>query len=767
MPGYSDIMIRRRPFRGIASQHDTNGGKGSNTGPQGRPFIVTKLLVPIDKAKQAVTNHRSTIRKSKRNNVENDVYSPTSIFSHRRPTSKTDSECSTTAAATSTGNSVKKWMRRVLPKELSCNRSNGKSGLFPRIRKTPRSEKKDVRSSPTISACGKTVTDESSSKYSRSRNDDCPREMMLAGPLSSVGGILRSIERKRDSISNTWIRTIGGRDKDNLFFEDDYEDDSVENVEETARIVAEKTKCRAEHSISRDAGFLDIHSKHSKSEKEEETDDDEERRKIPIPRSEILSKLFPFGYSNARRIEDESRKIAKQALNHDECTVEEEEKCREMRRSSFHRSEVIRSLFPLGHPDDRKKKELKDKFSVVEHCLGVEQNESITFNIPRTSTSSLHKNESVFLQKMTSRETDNKLQDANEIVNGRHDSTGEESSGEHESDKLIGFVITFDPTWDLLAPEETDFTATMPRSRLKKFHEIENYADSLLGKFVEEESSKESTVLIAALDLSFDTEPSMRKEIVAQDSLSDSFELGFHFDCERFANVDPPAETEIEICFYPDDEVSIENMTKEINTKERKIKSVVISSKSQDKTEIHYHPGERTEIIFHPGESNDYGQVNKVDSKGSFGTASSEEYADCVEYEQKLQSPVRSPAQSPMQSLIQSPIHRSIQIFESSREIHSFSPVSITRQLLAVGNSPWTNEKKKDAFDKSSARIEDKTVAKELQGRASRNLDTPPHFDVKLSPPSVASSFHSNKSSVLSDALSQGEGSLIFNSMMQ
>uniref|UniRef100_A0A7S4AIC5 Uncharacterized protein n=1 Tax=Pseudo-nitzschia australis TaxID=44445 RepID=A0A7S4AIC5_9STRA len=759
MPGYSDSMIRRGPFRGIAFQHDKNGGKGSNTRPQGRAFVVTKLLVPIGKAKQAVANHRSTIRKSKRNSIEHNVVSPANSLSHQRPTSKNDPECTTTAAAaTSTGSSVKKWMRRVLPKELSCNRSNGKSIFFPRIRKTTRSEKKEVTSSPTISACGKTVTDESSSKYSHSRNEDIPREMMLAGPLSSVGSILRSIERNHDSISNTWIRTVGGRDKDNLFFEDDYEDDSVENVEENARIVAGKTKSRAEHSISRDAGFLDKLLKHSNSEKGEETIDDDEPREIPIPRSEILSKLFPFGYSNVRKIEDESTKIAKHALNHDEYTVEEKENCRETRRSSFHRSEVIRSLFPLGHPDDRKKKENKDKFSLVKPCL--EQNESITFNIPGTSMSPLDKNESVLLQTMTSTETDNILQDPNEIVKGRHDSTGSESSGEHESDKLIGFVITFDPTWDLLAPEETDSTATIPRSRLKKFHEIENYSDSLLGKFVEEESSKESTVLNAALDLSFETEPSMREEPVAQESLSNSFELGFHFDRERFANVDPPAE--IEICFYSDDEVSIECITQEIATKESKIKSVIKSSKSQDRTEIHYHPGESTEIIFHHGESNYYGQVNKVESKGSFGTTWSQEFDDCIEYEHKVQSLVQSPIQSPIQSLIQSPIQHPIQIFESSPEIHSFSPVSITRQLLAVGNSPWTNEKNKDAPNKLSAMIEGKTASKELQRRASRSLDTPPHLAAKLSPPSVASSYHSTKSFVPSDALCQGEGSSNF-----
>jgi hypothetical protein len=138
-------------------------------------------------------------------------------------------------------------------------------------------------------------------------------------------------------------------------------------------------------------------------------------------------------------------------------------------------------------------------------------------------------------------------------------------------------VISFDPTWDLLLtqrPDEMDHTATMVKSRLRKFHEIENYENSILGKFAEDEDSSEesSTQLLAEIaaaevNSSFGTElastlfPQHRsstiREGMAEGNLyqspnNNSFQLGYHFDHKRFPPID--AAPEVDICFYPEEE---------------------------------------------------------------------------------------------------------------------------------------------------------------------------------------------------------------------
>lgn len=230
--------------------------------------------------------------------------------------------------------------------------------------------------------------------------------------------------------------------------------------------------------------------------------------KIQLPmftfeRSEIISKLFPMGYPSSQATENHSNAeitIDFMADDNDDdagghIDLSKERLSDEENKSPFLRSEIVTALFPMGHPDSRHKKEQK--------CDSVHSDsESIS-----------------------------------------------ESSEDHECDKFIGLTISFDPTWDLLTPELED--TTMVRSRLKKFHEIENYADSILGKFAGEESSEES---MEDVNLSFDSESlnylpfSTWKE--ENKSPNVSFELGYHFDNKRFALHDT---VEVEICFNSED----------------------------------------------------------------------------------------------------------------------------------------------------------------------------------------------------------------------
>lgn len=170
-------------------------------------------------------------------------------------------------------------------------------------------------------------------------------------------------------------------------------------------------------------------------------------------------------------------------------------------------------------------------------------------------------------------------------TNDHHDPTeckGKRKSSKQDHNNIINTIISFDPTWDLLI-EETDpanHTTLMVRSRLKKFYEIENYAESLLGKNPAEESSEESIDMLGGSRSDFESEElsssspssSLREELI--DSISelrlnlqlsehyhnrhpevmkqkrcvDNFELGFHFDSEKFPTIVPSEE--IEICFY-------------------------------------------------------------------------------------------------------------------------------------------------------------------------------------------------------------------------
>ena len=264
---------------------------------------------------------------------------------------------------------------------------------------------------------------------------------------------------------------------------------------------------------------------------EEEKDNTAELPKYSFKKSEIIDKLFPLGYPSSHLTENN---LPEEVVN-DEKKVDQNDMNGNIDstvpyRSPFLRSEVIDFLFPMGHPDDKKTKQSNSNFDLVENDSPSEQIVNST--------------------------TDTKFQ--KEIVETINDEEEFAESKGHDCDKFIGLTISFDPTWELLNPDETDDTTCMAKSRLKKFHEIENYADSILGNFTGEGSSDGSPDIFADVNMSFDTyqsplSPEFNSDIISEGSSSISFHLGYHFDEKRF----PPKESsEIELRFYPDDNSS-------------------------------------------------------------------------------------------------------------------------------------------------------------------------------------------------------------------
>lgn len=629
-------MVRLRPFRGTASRQ--NGAKSFHNS---KPLsAVTNFLAPLDLKKQTVS---ARIKRSKMNNLVhvNDDDAPSHKISHKAQASEPSASNSTEEPNPTSRPSVKKWMRKV--KDFStATRSDGKPSLFqrrPRIRKPTRTNENCCeKSTPVSNVCGKTVTDESSSKYSRGRNEESP-----PGALS-FGNILRFIEADHIGMEDTiTLERYSIREgSDHLVFDDD--ETVVENVQESpirfcgrnVEKMPETSRLHPRHEF-----LLAKDSKDGNSE-EEEIAQEHEPEEFPLPRSEILSKLFPFGHPNARKMENFGKslgyKIKEQVKfgNRSVSNTEKENDRDETYRSPFHRSEVIRSLFPMGHPDDRKKKEAKCKPGIVE-----------------------------------------KFAEETEIVHEPfHDDCDSvelkepESSGSDECDKFIGLVITFDPTWDLLDPENSDPYTVMTRSKLKKFHEIEDYTNSLLGKFSSEECSEESTDLLGNVDVNVDAEllplpaspASSRITTTVYDEESSycSFELGFHFDGDRFPTDE--SSPEIEICFYPDDE-------------EEYAEELEISEKLR----------EAWEFWLYSKDTNKVPCVDESDSKDNYSYKSLEDFVDCFEYEASMHRPLRSVKATPGTS--------DFSCLSSGQKLsngNDFSPI-INTKLTEIGSNKNQN----------------------------------------------------------------------------
>lgn len=402
----------------------------------------------------AVVEHRneSTCSKTKAQNDESDPFSKPSVAAR---------------------------MRRALLKENPSSKTDGRSSLFRkrnRIRKT-RTSASDGQSSPTTS---RTVTEESSSQYCRSRSEESPSRKLIVEPLSFRDTV--QIDEAYYGSRNTVVHPIGYEDQENKSIEDEPCGNSLPLTPQRSSTVG------LEERVNKDV-----------------------EQQFVFPKSEIITKLFPMGYPSSRATENSLSRETPNFVPKDRQKDTSKhlgrpvENCYdETYGSTFPTTESISSLIPVGFPDEVEKKHSNCNSEFVE--------------------------------------TDSESQ----------------TSVDHDCDKFIGLVITFDPTWDLLAPgpEETYQAANMVKSRLRKFHEIENYADSLLGKLSGEESSEESADLIADVNLSFGTESSpflpksMLKDFMAEKKSSNKFELGYHFDHKRFPPVDL---SEVEICFYPDE----------------------------------------------------------------------------------------------------------------------------------------------------------------------------------------------------------------------
>jgi hypothetical protein len=555
------------------------------------------------------------------------------------------------------------------------------SCLFPkrsrRIRKTRTKSKvatnNNVQQSPTNTLCGRTTVTDCRSRSSSSNNEESsPRDihnMMSSGPLLTFRDIIRFNNSK--SIDKVDLRCCDDGDNN----DDKYDPDPDNHNDDTYECAY------VHHRDQQDYRTEEESIKNIKNKEVQKNDDDHDHnlQELPIPRSEMIGKLFPMGYPNRLKPSEmiPSTDHHRQNLNStitDESKItrtkpkppiSEKEKDEDYKATlistSFGRSEIISSLFPMGHPNDiRKKQESGSNSSLIvkeEHtnnkqinfhstpCRDINSSSlkvqySPTFDTIATSSDFDHtqqgREEKVLAMTEPQKDYDSDPAECKE--------TKEKSSDHDCDDNITGMVISFDPTWGLLT-EETDpidpTTSIMVRSRLKKFHEIENYADSLLGKISAEESSNDESIIVdmfAGLKSNHESElllsSSSRKElmfsisdpildlqsyknhhnchpmVVKEKNCVDNFELGFHFDSERYPSSVPSEE--IEVCFYPDEETSI---AYDVSEEKRSTKKHYIDSgKSEKNNRL----------------DDDFGCVRNADQEQE---TSFDECTDCFEYE--------------------------------------------------------------------------------------------------------------------------------------
>jgi hypothetical protein len=214
-------------------------------------------------------------------------------------------------------------------------------------------------------------------------------------------------------------------------------------------------------------------------------------------------------------------------------------------RPTFDRSEIIKALFPNGHPDDKREKkheapsktlsaeriaalrrfirERKNAYNISSMVLRVQSElESVESPVPEPST--------IDSSVTTSPSVD---ADAQESFVSRK---GRKASKMAEFSQIVGMLITWDPTWEMLEPCQN--LAATTKSRLKKLQDADLNDVYLLGKSPDELSSVESEVVVDEAIDGF------------QDS-SNTFILGFHFDPQRYPET---CADEDEIVFIEDTE---------------------------------------------------------------------------------------------------------------------------------------------------------------------------------------------------------------------
>jgi hypothetical protein len=374
---------------------------------------------------------------------------------------------------------------------------------------------------------------------------------------------------------------------------------------------------------------------------EEENVCDDELPKFSFEKSEIINKLFPMGYPNARTSGNTShREILVSKDDHDDTNkhlgIPLEKRYAEPHKSPFRRAEIVSSLFPKGHPDDQKKKQNSE-------CA-------------ETDSTSQH----VSISRNNDKYSRDEMADTINNGHGKDEFAESETSIDHDRDKFIGLVISFDPTWELLTPDKADYSTSMIKSRLKKFHEMENYADSLLGTFSGEESSEEFTGLPADVNLSFETESLpfspefILEESMSEEDSSNSFQLGYHFDDKRYPLIHS---SEVEICFFPD-EASIEFLDEYIDTERCNTPRGAEALKFQEGFEFLFNSEESVYDIH-------FDEADSIYSIG--GTIFFDESIDSVDCECNMESPIQPLAITAKSHPFPS-MSRPIQLFPSHKD---------------------------------------------------------------------------------------------------
>ena len=688
-------MVRLPLFRGSTrssstSQHDSGKNvKNNHNKPRRRKSFVDLLLIPPynDRRRQnQMDTAYSIIKRSMVRRAEEGIHChehdniTTNNNNDHQPFRKKDPKLPTyddnlddvvdvnvndnEIDNTRYGPFIKKWPRRKTKTKSKVTTNN------------------NVRQSPTNTLCGRTtVTDESSStqyncrsRSSSSNNEESsPRDshnMMSSGSLLTFRDIFRFNNNK--SIDKVDLRCCEDGDND-----DDKYDPDPDNPND------DKYECADVHHRDQQDHRTEEESIKNKEPQKDDDDHDHDHnlQELPIPRSEIIGKLFPMGYPNRFKSSDmissadhhrqnlnsmitNESKITRTKLEPPISEKEEDEDSKVASIStSFDRSEIISSLFPMGHPNDIHKRQESgsNSFISVKDTIHTNNKQRNFLSTPcrDINSSSLKVQYSpTFDTIATSSDVDHQQQGREEQVlettkpknkyaynPSECKETKERSSDCDCDDNVIGMVISFDPTWDLLTEETGPIdhtTSIMVRSRLKKFHEIENYADSLLGKISAEESSNDESILVdmfAGLKSNHESELLLSSSsleelmfsisdpildlqssknhhnfhpmvVVKEKNCVDNFELGFHFDSERYPSSVPSEE--IEICFHPDDETSIEYDVSEEKGSMRK--HYIDNGISKKKNRL----------------DDDFGCVRNADQEQE---TSFDEYTDCFEYE--------------------------------------------------------------------------------------------------------------------------------------
>jgi hypothetical protein len=256
--------------------------------------------------------------------------------------------------------------------------------------------------------------------------------------------------------------------------------------------------------------------------------------------------VTPDGATLDRSNEDEKEEISDGVSSNEEKFV-----------PKFDRSEVVSMLFPKGYPSERKKQARKARGqklnpSMIAIMTNATRFKNEVYNVrdmvhmpcsDLCSVESLIREPSTMDSSACSHNNSDQGTDApddsskNDSISRRPITFGIERFNKVDSEEIIGKIVSWDPTWELLDSHQMGTSpAAMTKSKLKKLQEIENYDNSLLGKHAEDDSSSE--------DSSAYLFPEMPPKMIdfqryskANGSLE--FFLGHHCHPEGFARVAP------------------------------------------------------------------------------------------------------------------------------------------------------------------------------------------------------------------------------------